>query len=124
MIGGRNDSLAREPLSMKKGGLPLPGHPPLLANKFITPAPDMKVIDVSNPASPAVVGTAACTVYLKGRSGTHFCLVTVGKDYISLKTLHIDPVKLTWSEGDRYREEYAHGENKNSILGDARMKGT
>ena len=40
--------------------------------------------------------------------GTHFCLVTVGLDYIELKTLHIDPAKLTWSEGDRYKEEYFH----------------
>jgi len=40
--------------------------------------------------------------------GTHFCLVTVGEDYIELKTLHINPAKLTWSEGDSYREWYFH----------------
>jgi acid phosphatase type 7 len=37
--------------------------------------------------------------------GTHFCLVTVGKDYIELKTLNLDPAKLTWSVGDDYRED-------------------
>jgi len=38
--------------------------------------------------------------------GTHFCLVTVGSDFIELKTEHIDPVKLNWSEGDDFRQEY------------------
>ena len=35
--------------------------------------------------------------------GTHFCLVTVAKDHIELKTLHLDPEKLSWSSGDDYR---------------------
>ncbi len=39
--------------------------------------------------------------------GTHFCLVTVGKDHIELKTLNLDPQKLTWTAGDDYREEYS-----------------
>jgi len=39
--------------------------------------------------------------------GTHFCLVTVGKDYIALKTLNLDPAQLTWSVGDIYREDYS-----------------
>jgi 3',5'-cyclic AMP phosphodiesterase CpdA len=46
--------------------------------------------------------------------GTHFCLVTAGKDYIELKTLHLDPAKLTWSEGDGYRVDYGQSENENS----------
>lgn len=35
--------------------------------------------------------------------GTHFCLVTVAKDHIELKTLHLDPEKLSWSPGDDFR---------------------
>ena len=38
--------------------------------------------------------------------GTHFCLVTVGRNFVELKTLNIDPKKLTWSVGDDYRAEY------------------
>lgn len=32
--------------------------------------------------------------------GTHFCLLSVGQDKVLFKTLHIDPDKLTWQEGD------------------------
>ncbi len=39
--------------------------------------------------------------------GTHFCLVTVGQDYIELKTLNLDPKKLSWTVGDDFRETYA-----------------
>jgi hypothetical protein len=35
---------------------------------YLTPNGSMKVIDVSNPASPAVVGSVAFTGYLKGRN--------------------------------------------------------
>jgi hypothetical protein len=37
-----------------------------------TNSPNMKVIDVSDPASPAVVGSVAFTGYLKGRNGKLF----------------------------------------------------
>lgn len=39
--------------------------------------------------------------------GVHFCLVTVDRDSIELKTLNLDHVKLTWSVGDDYREVYS-----------------
>jgi uncharacterized repeat protein (TIGR02543 family) len=39
---------------------------------YLTPNGSMKVIDVSNPASPAVVGSVAFTGYLKGRNGKLF----------------------------------------------------
>jgi 3',5'-cyclic AMP phosphodiesterase CpdA len=45
--------------------------------------------------------------------GTHFCLVTVGKDSIELKTLNLDPDRLTWSQGDDYRLEYGQSGNMN-----------
>jgi 3',5'-cyclic AMP phosphodiesterase CpdA len=32
--------------------------------------------------------------------GTHFCILTVWSDKIQFKTLHINPDKLTWQEGD------------------------
>jgi predicted TIM-barrel fold metal-dependent hydrolase len=38
--------------------------------------------------------------------GTHFCLVTVARDHIALKTLNFDPARLTWSAGDDYREDF------------------
>ena len=38
--------------------------------------------------------------------GIHFCLVTVGRDSIELKTLNLDLAKLTWSAGDDYLEVY------------------
>lgn len=31
---------------------------------------------------------------------THFCIITVEKDKIRFKTLHLDPDKLTWQTGD------------------------
>ncbi len=39
---------------------------------YLTTRSDMKVIDVSNPSSPAVVGSAALTGYLKERNGRLF----------------------------------------------------
>jgi hypothetical protein len=39
-----------------------------------TNSPNMKIIDVSDPANPAVVGSVAVTGYLKGRNGKLFCL--------------------------------------------------